>query len=108
MKVGVIGSGGREHAICISLKKSKNIDKIYCFPGNAGTSFIAENIEVELNNFEELKRVIKELGIDIIIVGPEKPLVDGIVDFLKQNKSIWSRSCFFTAWRFKDFHKKFM
>ena len=86
MKVGVIGSGGREHAICISLQKSKNIEKIYCFPGNAGTSFIAENIEIELNNFEELKRVIKELGIDIIIVGPEKPLVDGIVDFLKQNK----------------------
>ena len=52
MKVGVIGSGGREHAICTSLKKSKNIDKIYCFPGNAGTSFIAENIEIELNNFE--------------------------------------------------------
>ena len=49
MKVGVIGSGGREHAICISLQKSKNIEKIYCFPGNAGTSFIAENIEIELN-----------------------------------------------------------
>ena len=86
MKVGVIGSGGREHAICISLKKSKNIDKIYCFPGNAGTSLIAANIEIDLNNFEELKRVIKELGIDIIIVGPEKPLVDGIVDFFEQNK----------------------
>ena len=86
MKVGVIGSGGREHAICISLKKSKNIEKIYCFPGNAGTSFIAENIEIDLNNFEELKRVIKELGIDIIIVGPEKQLVDGIVDFLELNK----------------------
>ena len=70
MKVGVIGSGGREHAICISLQKSKNIEKIYCFPGNAGTSFIAENIEIELNNFEKIKRVIKELGIDIIIVGP--------------------------------------
>ena len=57
MKVGVIGSGGREHAICISLKKSKNIDKIYCFPGNAGTSFVAENIEIELNNFEEIKKL---------------------------------------------------
>ncbi len=85
MKVGVIGSGGREHAICISLKKSKNIDKIYCFPGNAGTSFVAENIEIEINNFEKLKKLIKELGIDIIIVGPEKPLVEGIVDFLEQN-----------------------
>ena len=87
MKVGVIGSGGREHAICTSLKKSKNIDKIYCFPGNAGTSFIAENIEIELNNFEELKRVIEELGIDIIIVGPEKPLVDGIVNLKVQKFS---------------------
>ena len=88
MKVGVIGSGGREHAICTYFKKNtkKYWTKIYCFPGNAGTSFIAENIEIELNNFEELKRVIEELGIDIIIVGPEKPLVDGIVDFLKQNK----------------------
>ena len=66
MKVGVIGSGGREHAICISLKKSKNIDKIYCFPGNAGTSFIAENIEIELDNFDKLKRIIKE-GIRVVL-----------------------------------------
>ena len=86
MKVGIIGSGGREHALCVSLKKSNKIDKIYCFPGNAGTSLIAENIETDLNNFEKLKEIIQKLKINIVIVGPEKPLVDGIVDFLEENK----------------------
>ena len=86
MNVGIIGSGGREHALCISLKKSQKIKNIYCFPGNAGTSFIAENIEIDLTNFEELKKFIQKLAIDIVIVGPEKPLVDGLVDFLKENK----------------------
>ena len=86
MNVGIIGSGGREHALCISLKKSQKIKNIYCFPGNAGTSFIAKNIEIDLTNFEELKKFIQKLTIDIVIVGPEKPLVDGIVDFLKENK----------------------
>ncbi len=85
MKVGIIGSGGREHAICVSLKKSKKIDKIYCFPGNAGTSFIADNIEIDLDNFKKLKEIIQKLKIDIIIIGPEKPLVEGIVDYLEKN-----------------------
>ena len=53
MKVGIIGSGGREHALCLSIKKSPRVDKIYCFPGNAGTSDIAENIEIDLSNFNE-------------------------------------------------------
>ena len=50
MKVGIIGSGGREHALCYFIKKSDKVDKIYCFPGNAGTSKIAENIHTDLNN----------------------------------------------------------
>ncbi len=86
MKIGIIGSGGREHAICTFLKISSKVDKIYCFPGNAGTSSIAENINVNLNNFDEIKEKIKKLEIDIVIVGPEKPLVDGIVDFLEKNQ----------------------
>ena len=86
MKIGIIGSGGREHAICAFLKSSSKVDKIYCFPGNAGTSFIAENIDIDLGNFQELKDKIKNLEIDIVIVGPEKPLVDGIVDFLEKNE----------------------
>ena len=61
MKVGVIGSGGREHALCQSLKQSKEISQIYCFPGNAGTDQIAKNIDINLNNFEQLKNfIIKE------------------------------------------------
>ena len=55
MKIGIIGSGGREHAICKSIKKSNKISKIFCFPGNAGTEDIAENINVDLNNFEKIK-----------------------------------------------------
>ena len=84
MKVGIIGSGGREHAICDSLNKSDNVNKIYCFPGNAGTSQIAENIDINLDNFEKIKNFILEKKIDLVIVGPEKPLVDGLVDFLQK------------------------
>jgi len=86
MKVGIIGSGGREHALCASLKSSKNINKIYCIPGNAGTSSIAENIKIELTNFEKIKEFIQNNNIDIVIVGPEQPLVDGIVDYLENHK----------------------
>ena len=83
MKVGVIGSGGREHAICLSLKNSCKVEKIYCFPGNAGTSEIAENVILNLDDFEIIKNFILEKQIDLIIVGPEKPLVDGLVDYLE-------------------------
>ena len=86
MKIGIIGSGGREHALCSTLKKSTRIKEIYCFPGNAGTDRIAKNIKLDLNNFDLLKNFIKKNNIDIIIIGPEKPLVDGIVDFFDKNK----------------------
>ena len=86
MKVGVIGNGGREHALCFSLKNSNKIKQIYCFPGNAGTSSIAENVNIDLNDFEKLKDFIIQKEIDFIIVGPEKPLVDGIVDYLQKFK----------------------
>ena len=85
MILGIIGSGGREHAICQSIKKSKKVKKIYCFPGNAGTSLIAENVDLNLDNFDNIKNFILEKKIDLIFVGPEKPLVDGIVDFFEQN-----------------------
>ena len=86
MKVGIIGSGGREHAICQSLKNSNKTDKIFCFPGNAGTKEIAENINLDLENFESLKNFILDKKIDLIVVGPEKPLVDGLVDYLENFK----------------------
>ena len=84
MKVGVIGSGGREHAICLSLKNSSKIKKIFCFPGNAGTSEVAKNVILNLDDFENIKNFILEKKIDLIVVGPEKPLVDGLVDYLEQ------------------------
>ena len=86
MKVGIIGSGGREHAICTSLKKSNKIREIFCFPGNAGTAGIAKNININPQNFKDIKKFIKEKKIDLIVVGPEKPLVEGLVDFLKKHK----------------------
>ena len=84
MKVGIIGSGGREHAICHKLSSIKRVKQLYCFPGNAGTAKIAQNISINLNNFDELKNFIKLNRIDLMIIGPEKPLVDGIVDFLEE------------------------
>ena len=86
MKVGIIGSGGREHAICQAIKKSSKVEKIFCFPGNAGTSEIAENIEIELSDFNAIKTFSVNNNINLIIVGPEKPLVDGIVDFFNDTK----------------------
>jgi phosphoribosylamine--glycine ligase len=85
MKVGIIGSGGREHSICHALSKSKKVNEIYCFPGNAGTSQIAKNIDLNTKNFNEFKDFILLKKIDLIVVGPEKPLVDGIVDFLESH-----------------------
>ena len=83
MKVGIIGSGGREHSLCQLIKKSKKINKIFCFPGNAGTADIAENVNLNLENFDSIKDYVVKEKIDLIIVGPEKPLVDGLVDFLE-------------------------
>ena len=85
MIVGIIGSGGREHAICSTIKKSNKVKKIYCFPGNAGTSKLADNIEIDLDNFENLKDFILDKKIDFMIIGPEQPLVDGVVDYLEKN-----------------------
>ena len=84
MKVGIIGSGGREHAICEGIKKSNKVEKIFCIPGNAGTVNIAENIEIDLKNFKNIKDFILDNKIDLVIIGPEKPLVDGLVDYLEE------------------------
>ena len=84
MNIGIIGSGGREHSICKSILRSNKIKKIFCFPGNGGTSEIATNVALDLTNFEEIKDFILKKKIDLVIVGPEKPLVDGIVDYLEK------------------------
>ena len=85
MNIALIGSGGREHALCQKIHESKETSKIYCIPGNAGTSKIATNLKVDFLNFKLLLKVIKLHNIEIVIVGPEEPLVSGIVNFLKKN-----------------------
>jgi len=90
MIIGIIGSGGREHAICAKILESKKVKKIYCFPGNAGTNLIATNVEIKVDEFEKIKDFVIDNKIDLLVVGPEKPLVDGIVDFFqKQNIKIF-------------------
>ena len=84
MKIAILGSGGREHALAIQISKSKKLDKLYCIPGNAGTSIIGKNIKLKLDNFSEIYNFLKVEQIDLVIVGPEKPLVDGIVDYLNK------------------------
>ncbi len=85
MKIAILGSGGREHSIAEFISKSQILEKLYCIPGNAGTNSIAENIEININNFPAILKVVKDKNIDMVIVGPEKPLVNGISDFLEKN-----------------------
>ena len=84
MNLLVIGSGGREHAICYKLRQSNRINQLFCLPGNAGTKKIAKNINQDISNFEEIYKIIKQNKIDIVIIGPEEPLVNGITDFLRE------------------------
>ena len=85
MIIGIIGSGGREHAICVKILESKKVDRVYCFPGNAGTDLIATNIEIKVDEFEKIKDFVINNKIDFLVVGPEKPLVDGIVNYFQKN-----------------------
>ena len=85
MNIGLIGSGGREHALCKKISESKEVKEIFCFPGNAGTAELATNIEVNILDFNRILELIKFYEISLVIVGPEEPLVLGIVDFLKKN-----------------------
>ena len=85
MIIGIIGSGGREHAICVKILESKKVDRVYCFPGNAGTDLIATNIEIKVDEFEKIKDFVINNKIDFLVVGPEKPLVEGIVNYFQKN-----------------------
>ena len=90
MKILVVGGGGREHAICWKLSKEANVDKIYCAPGNAGISNVAQCIDIQDSDIENLLNFAKENKIDLTIVGPEIPLVAGIVDkFEKEGLKIF-------------------
>ena len=85
MKVLIVGSGGREHAIATSVKKSDKVDKIYCAPGNAGIGLIAECVPIKAMDFDGITDFAKKEAIDLVIVGMDDPLVGGLVDQLNAN-----------------------
>ena len=90
MRILVVGGGGREHAICWKLNNESNVEKIYCAPGNAGISSVAKCIDIQDSDIENLLKFAKENQIDLTIVGPEIPLVAGIVDaFEKEGLKIF-------------------
>ena len=81
----ILGSGGREHALAWKIKQSPNCKKLFIAPGNDGTSQIAENIDLSINDHEEVKKALDNNSIDMLIIGPEEPLVNGIVDNIKSD-----------------------
>ncbi len=86
MKILVIGSGGREHALVWKLKQSSSVDRIFCAPGNAGTAAIAENVAASATDLAQLLRFAKENDVDLTVVGPDDPLAMGIVDLFTADK----------------------
>jgi len=86
MKILVIGSGGREHALTWKLRQSPHAERIFCVPGNAGTAEIGENVAIAANDFDALVRFAKENRIDLTVVGPDDPLAAGIVDLFTAEK----------------------
>ncbi len=87
-RVLVLGSGGREHTLAWKISQSKNAEKIFVAPGNAGTAKSFTNININPNNFEEVKHTVLENNINLVVVGPEDPLVNGIVDYFKQDDEL--------------------
>ena len=110
----ILGSGGREHALAWKISKSKLSDNLYIAPGNGGTSIEGINIPLNINNFKEVKDCILKKSIDLVIVGPEEPLVNGIVDFFKEDNDLKKIKIFGPGKSgaklegSKDFSKEFM
>jgi phosphoribosylamine--glycine ligase len=88
MNVLLIGSGGREHAFAYKLKQSKNCKQLYIMPGNAGTSEFGINVNISPNKFEEVGNFCLENKIELVVVGPEEPLVLGLKDFFLANQAL--------------------
>lgn len=88
MNILIIGSGGREHAFAWKMTQSKKCDKLFVAPGNAGTGQIATNVDIKVDDFEGIKKLVLAESISLVVVGPEDPLVKGIVDFFKADKQL--------------------
>ena len=88
MNVLILGSGGREHAIAWKVSKSSMCKKLIIAPGNAGTLLLGENIDIDISDFSKIKEIVVNYGVDMLIVGPEDPLVKGVYDFFKQDPEL--------------------
>lgn len=88
MKILILGSGGREHAFAWKISQSISCSQLYIAPGNAGTAQLGENIDIDINDFDSVKSVCVSKGIDMVVVGPEEPLVNGIYDFFKSDEKL--------------------
>ncbi len=110
MKVLVVGSGAREHTICYKLKQSKKLSKLYCTPGNAGISSIAECVDIKAEDIEKITEFSVDNKIDFVVVGPEVPLVAGIVDMLEAKgiKAFGPKKCGAIFEGSKSYSKDFM
>ncbi|MBS9522822.1 phosphoribosylamine--glycine ligase [Litoribacter alkaliphilus] len=114
MKILLLGSGGREHAFAWKIVNSNKCEKLYVAPGNAGTGQIAENVNLGVNDFESIREFVLQKDITMVVVGPEEPLVRGIVDYFAKDESLRSIPVIgpdqkgATLEGSKDFSKKFM
>ncbi|MEY4906045.1 MAG: hypothetical protein RLZZ292_3860, partial [Bacteroidota bacterium] len=88
MKILVIGSGGREHAFAWKLTQSPFLSKLYIAPGNAGTALYGTNVELDITNFKDIRTFVLEKEINIVVVGPEEPLVRGLYDFFQSEAAL--------------------
>ena len=88
MKILLLGSGGREHAIAWKLAQSQKLEKLYIAPGNAGTSEVGENVPLKADDFEGIRQFVLDKGVDMVVVGPEDPLVKGIYDYFKADAQL--------------------
>ncbi len=90
MKILLLGSGGREHAMAWKIAQSPKVDKLFIAPGNAGTASVGENVDIKADDFDGIKAFVLEEGVDMVVVGPEQPLVEGIYDYFKSDSQLQS------------------
>ena len=88
MKILLLGSGGREHALAWKIAQSKKVDQLYITPGNAGTGSVGENVPLKADDFEGIRQFVLSKGVDMVVVGPEDPLVKGVYDFFKNDNQL--------------------
>ena len=88
MKILLLGSGGREHALAWKIAQSKKVDQLYIAPGNAGTGSVGENVPLKADDFEGIMQFVLSKGVDMVVVGPEDPLVKGVYDFFKNDNQL--------------------